>query len=134
MKFTCERDKILSAFQTAATVAPSRSPKPILQNVKLIVSQQEATLLATDMEVAIRLEVPGIQVEAPGSAVLPVGRFGSILRESTDAKLLVEADAQGTVVRGERSEFKLPGENPDEFPGSRFVSRTRITTNCRLAC
>ena len=73
MKFSCERDKILSAFQTAATVAPSRSPKPILQNVKLIVSQQEATLLATDMEVAIRLEVPGIQVESPGSAVLRQG-------------------------------------------------------------
>jgi DNA polymerase-3 subunit beta len=116
MKFTCERDKILSAFQTAATVAPSRSPKPILQNVKLVVGQQEATLLATDMEVAIRLDVPGIQVESPGSALLPVGRFGLILRESTDAKLLVEADAQGTLVRGERSEFKLPGENPDEFP------------------
>jgi DNA polymerase-3 subunit beta len=116
MKFTCERDKILSAFQTAATVAPSRSPKPILQNVKLMVGEQQATLTATDMEVAIRLEVPGIEVEAPGSAVLPVGRFGSILRESTDAKLLVEADPQGTTVRGERSEFKLPGENPDEYP------------------
>lgn len=116
MKFTCERDKILSAFQTAATVAPTRSPKPILQNVKLVVGQEEATLLATDMEVAIRLEVPGIQVEAPGSAILPVGRFGSILRESTDAKLSVEAEPQGTVVRGERSEFRLPGENPDEYP------------------
>ena len=116
MKFTCERDKILSAFQTAATVAPSRSPKPILQNVKLIVGEQGATLLATDMEVAIRIDVPGIQVEAAGSAVLPVARFGSILRESTDPKLLVEADQQGTLVRGEHSEFKLPGENPDEFP------------------
>ena len=116
MKFTCERDKILSAFQTAATVSPRRSPKPILQNVKLVVSEQEATMLATDMEVAIRLEVPGIQVETPGNAVLPVGEFGSILRENTDAKLVVEADAQGTTVRGERSEFKLPGENPDEYP------------------
>jgi DNA polymerase-3 subunit beta len=116
MKFTCERDKILAAFQTAATVAPSRSPKPILQNVKLVVGPQQAEMLATDMEIAIRLEVPGIQVEQPGSAVLPVARFGSILRESTDAKLLVEADAQGTMVRGERSEFKLPGENPDAFP------------------
>jgi DNA polymerase-3 subunit beta len=116
MKFTCERDKLLSAFQTAATVVPGRSPKPILQNVKMIVGQENATLLATDLEVAIRLDVPGIEVESTGAAVLPVGRFGSILRESTDAKLFVEADAQGTVVRGERSEFKLPGENPDEFP------------------
>jgi len=116
MKFTCERDKILSAFQTAATVAPQRSPKPILQNVKLIVGEEGATLLATDMEVAIRLNVPGIHVESPGNAVLPVSRFGSILRETSDAKLSVEADAQGTLVRGQRSEFKLPGENPDEFP------------------
>jgi DNA polymerase-3 subunit beta len=116
MKFVCERDKLLSAFQTAATVAPSRSPKPILQNVKLIVTQQQATLLATDMETGIRIDVPGIEVEAAGNAVLPVGRFGSILRESMDAKLLVEADSQGTTVRGDRSEFKLPGQNPDEFP------------------
>ena len=116
MKFTCERDKILAAFHTAATVAPSRSPKPILQNVKLIVGEHEATLLATDMEVAIRIDVPGIHVEAAGSAVLPVGRFGSILRESSDVKLSVEADSQGTLVRGERSEFKLSGGNPDEFP------------------
>ena len=116
MRFVCERDKLLTAFQTAATVAPSRSPKPILQNVKLVVTQQQATLLATDMEIGIRIDVPGIHVDAPGSAVLPVSRFGSILRESTDAKLLVEADPQGTVVRGDRSEFKFPGQNPDEFP------------------
>ncbi len=116
MKITCERDKILSAFQIAATVAPSRSPKPILQNVKLIVSESEAIFMATDMELGIRILVPGIQAESPGTAMLPVARFGSILRESNDAQLHVEADSQGTTVRGDRSEFKLPSENPDEFP------------------
>jgi DNA polymerase-3 subunit beta len=133
MKFVCERDKLLSAFQTAATVAPSRSPKPILQNVKLIVTQQQATLLATDMETGIRIDVPGIEVEAAGNAVLPVGRFGSILRESMDAKLLVEADSQGTTVRGDRSEFKLPGQNPDEFPEvASFVEENYHEISARL--
>jgi DNA polymerase-3 subunit beta len=51
-----------------------------------------------------------------GSAILPLGRFGSILRESSDATLHLESDPQGTLVRGERSEFKLPAENPQEFP------------------
>jgi DNA polymerase-3 subunit beta len=133
MKFVCERDKLLSAFQTAATVAPSRSPKPILQNVKLVVTQQQATLLATDMETGIRIDVPGIEVEAVGSAVLPVGRFGSILRESTDTKLLVEAEPQGTLVRGDRSEFKLPGQNPDEFPEvASFVDENYHELSARL--
>src|SRR5690349_8259947 len=111
MKITCQRDKFLTAFQTAAAVAPSRSPKPILQNVKLEVAADRATLIATDLEVGIRIDVTGIEVEAPGSAVLPVSRFGSILRESTDEKIRLETDGQGTVVRGERSEFRLPGEN-----------------------
>lgn len=116
MKITCDREKLLAAFQTAATVAPSRSPKPILQNVKFEVSKESAILMATDMEVGIRIDVPGIDVTTPGSAVLPVARFGSILRENSDEKLLIEADSQGATVRGDRSEFNLPGENPDEFP------------------
>jgi DNA polymerase-3 subunit beta len=116
MKVTCDREKLLAAFQTAATVAPSRSPKTILQNVKLEVGEQGAILMATDLEIGIRSSVEGIEIETPGQAVLPVSRFGPILRESTDAKLRLESDAQGTTVHGERSEFKLPGINPDEFP------------------
>ncbi len=116
MKVTCEREKLWHAFQVAASVAPSRSPKPILQNVKLEVSAEGATLMATDLEVGIRIELGGLEVEAPGSVVLPTSRFGSILRESSDEKLLLETDGRGTVVRGQRSEFRLPCENPDEFP------------------
>ena len=116
MKVICDRERLLAAFQTAAAVAPTRSPKPILQNVKLEVDEKGAMLLATDLEVGIRISVPGMDVEVPGSAILPISRFGSILRESSDEKLYLEADSQGTIVRGERSEFKLPGENPAEFP------------------
>ncbi|MBI3837640.1 MAG: DNA polymerase III subunit beta [Planctomycetia bacterium] len=116
MKVTCDREALLAAFQTAAAVVPTRSPKPILQNIKLEVSDKSAILLATDLEIGIRIQVPGIQVQVPGSVILPLGRFGSILRESSDELLHLESDGQGTVVRGERSEFKLPGENPQEFP------------------
>ena len=75
MKVTCEREKLLHAFQTAASVAPTRSPKPILQNVKLEVTAENAILMGTDLEVGIRIDVPGIAVEAPGSVVLPISRF-----------------------------------------------------------
>ncbi len=116
MKLTCEREKLLHAFQTAASVAPTRSPKPILQNVKLEATAEGATLMGTDLEVGIRIGVSGIEIETPGSVVLPIARFGSILRESSDEKLALENDGQKTLVRGQRSEFQLPSENPDEFP------------------
>ncbi|MCA9124882.1 MAG: DNA polymerase III subunit beta [Planctomycetaceae bacterium] len=116
MKIACDREQLLTAFMTAATVAPSRSPKPILRNIKLEVTSEVTTLTATDMEVGIRIEVGGIEVDKPGTILAPVSLLGSILRESNDDKLTIEADETGTVVRGERSEFKLPAENPDEFP------------------
>jgi DNA polymerase-3 subunit beta len=116
MKVTCDRELLLSRFQTAAMVAPARSPKPILQNVKLDARSDCAILMATDMEIGIRIDVEGIEVESPGSVVLPVARFGTLLRESTDEKLRLEADASGVVVQGDRSEFHLPAHNPDEFP------------------
>ncbi len=116
MKVSCERDKLLAAFQLAAAVAPSRSPKPILQNVKLDVTDDGAVLTATDLEVGMRLTVPGVTADATGSALLQVARFGSILRETADPVIKIETDGRGTIVRGERSEFRLPAENPDEFP------------------
>jgi DNA polymerase-3 subunit beta len=133
MKITCHRERFLSAFQTAASVAPARSPKPILQNVKLEVAADKATLIATDLEVGIRIDAAGIDVETPGSAVLPVGRFGSILRESSDEKMRIETDGQGTVIRGERSEFRLPAENPAEFPNvATFNDAKHFETSARL--
>jgi len=116
MKLTCDREKLWHAFQTAASVAPARSPKPILQNVKLEAAAENTILMGTDLEIGIRIEVLGIDVDVPGSAVLPIARFGSILRESSDEKLTLESDGRKIMVRGQWSEFQLPCENPDEFP------------------
>jgi len=116
MKLTCEREKVLHAFQTAASVVPARSPKPVLQNVKLEAGTDRTTLMGTDLEIGIRIDVSGISVEAPGNVLLPITRFGMILRESSDEKLVLESDGRKTLVRGDRSEFNLPAENPDEFP------------------
>ncbi len=116
MKIAFNRESFLSAFQIAASVAPSRSPKPILQNVKLEVVDDKVILSATDMELGIRIQASGVEVESAGSVILSVDRFGAILRESNDEKLKVEADSQGATVTGDRSVFKLPSENPDEFP------------------
>jgi len=116
MKLTCEREKFLHVFQTAASVVPPRSPKPILENVKLEATVEKTTLMATDLEIGIRIEAAGFEVQSPGDIILPIRRFGSILRESSDAKLYLESDGNRTLVRGGQSEFQLPMQNPAEFP------------------
>ena len=117
MKITCQREALLNAFSLAASIAPTRSPKEILQNVKATASGGKLTLTATDMEVGIRLDVTeGVEIETEGTALLPVQRTMAILRESSDETLSIETDDSGVKVTGSRSKFKLPGSNPDEFP------------------
>ena len=88
MKIVCQREPLTQAFALAASIAPSRSPKEILQNVKATASGGKLTLIATDMEVGIRLEVEeGIEIETEGAGLLPVQKMMAILRESNDETL-----------------------------------------------
>ena len=117
MKIICQRESLTNAFTLAASIAPTRSPKEILMNVKVMAANGKITLTATDMEVGIRLDLEeGVEVETEGTALLPVQRMMAILRENTDPTLSIETDASGIRVTGSRSKFRLPGSNPDEFP------------------
>jgi DNA polymerase-3 subunit beta len=116
MKISCDREKLAAAFQLAGSVALTRSPKEVLQNVKIDATEDRVTLMATDMETGIRIDVEGVDVQTPGKALLHVGRVGLILRECNDDQLLFDSDNSGIKVQGMHSEFNLPSANPDEFP------------------
>src|SRR5271166_7046419 len=117
MRAFCNRDGLLSAFGMVSGVVPARSPKPILQNVKLVAEADDGSvLMGTDLEVGIRHQVLGVQVERPGSVILPTTQMGSILRTSTDTELAIETDDEHLVVRGLHSEFTLPVEDVHLFP------------------
>jgi DNA polymerase-3 subunit beta len=116
VKINIQREPFANVFSIAAMVAPARSPKTILQNVKLEASDHTVRLTATDMEVGVRLKLDDVQVETPGAAVIPVARMNAILRESSDEALSISADANRVLVTGQQSRFELQGQNPDEFP------------------
>ena len=116
MKIVCHREGLLSACQLASAAVASRDVKPILKNLKAVVADDRCTLMATDLELGIRLEVRGIKVEDPGSALLPTSRLVSILREATDEEMTIEAGPDSCIVRGASAEFEMPGEDSSAFP------------------
>ena len=87
MKATCHREGLLSACQLVSAALPAREVKPILRNIKAVADKERCTLIATDMELAIRREVRGLEVYEPGEAILPAVQLLAILREAQDALL-----------------------------------------------
>jgi DNA polymerase III subunit beta len=117
MKIRCPKEPLLAALQSATAVVPSRSPKPVLTNVKLEATREGAVLSATDLEVGIRIEIDGVEVAAPGAVLLPSGRLMAIVRESPAGTVFdIHSDGTAAVVKAPRSEFRLPAEDPLEFP------------------
>lgn len=117
MKVRCTREPLLAALQIASAVVPSRSPKPVLTNVKLEAGRDGTVLSATDLEVGIRIEVEGVETEAAGTVLLPSGRLMAIVRESPPGTVFeIHSDGTAAVVKAPRSSFRLPAEDPQEFP------------------
>lgn len=116
MRMIFQRAALASAFQTVAGVVPTRTPKPVLQNVKLQATLGEATLIGTDQEVGIRCKLTDVDVQKGGEVLLPTNRVLAILRELRGDGVVLETDEQQVVIRADHAEYKLPVEDPAEFP------------------
>jgi DNA polymerase-3 subunit beta len=117
MKIRSPKEPLLAAVQTAASVVPARSPKPVLANIKLEAEPAAAVVSATDLEVGIRAVVEGVETLAPGAVLLPSSRLVAILREAAAGTVVeIESDGTAALVKAARSEFRLPVEDPLEFP------------------
>ena len=79
MKVVCNREGLLSACQLASVAVASRDVKPVLKNLKAVVDNERCTLMATDLELGIRLEVRGASASrSPAKRCCkPAGSFPS---------------------------------------------------------
>lgn len=116
MKLHCHKASLATAFQVVSGVVPTRTPKEILRNVMLQTRDGVTTLSGTDLEIGIRYEIPGVEVEKSGDALLPAARMISILRELTEPTLDLEVTEEGLRIRSGQSDFILSAGDATEFP------------------
>src|SRR4051794_3853190 len=106
MKLDCEREALLQDVQLVGAAVSTRDVKPILRNIKATATGDRCTLIATDLELGIRLDVRSPSILAGGDAILPAAKLLSILRESNDERLIIQADPERVLVTGDRTEFE----------------------------
>jgi len=124
MKVICNRGALLEALTVTGNVVAARTPKPVLQCVKLTASDDRLTIAATDLEVAIRYSDNQVQIEQGGEALLPADKLRDIVRESVDDTLSIEVGKDegagggaGTAsIRGQDAHFKIFTQRASDFP------------------
>jgi DNA polymerase-3 subunit beta len=116
MKANFNREALAEALGLLTSIVPSRTPKPILQCVKITAGEKDVRICATDLEVGINYCVSGVQVEDAGAVVVPADKLTAIVRESADEVLSLEATEGTCEIKGSDSHFTVYGQEPEQYP------------------
>ena len=116
MKATFNRSVLQEALALVGSIIPSRTPKPILQCIRITASKDQVRLCATDLEVGITYRLDQVEVAEEGDVVVPADKIGSIVRESIDETILLEESEATVQLKGSDSHFTIYGHDPDQFP------------------
>ena len=124
MNFEIVRDELLDAINDVMKAISHKVAIPILTGIKIEVDEKGMTMTGSDSDITICTFIPAerdgeqiIKIEEKGSIVLQAKVFSEIIRKlpTNDVKIKV-TDGLQTQVHSGKSEFKLIGSSPDDYP------------------
>lgn len=122
MKVLCDRDRLRDALAVVATALPTRTTKPILETVLLEAKGNELSLSSTDLEVAIRYTLEGVQVDQKGSCLVPAREASEFVRDLGDETVSLEVGKGSVRIFGKDDVCELALADVAEFPGMPSVA------------
>lgn len=129
MKLSCSRDELLNAINIVSKAVSSRTTLPILECILLTADENGLKLTSNDMELAIESSYIEADIEEEGTVALDAKFFSDIIRKVNGDEVSITTDEKNAaVIKSGRSEFKISGQNGEDFPpipevekDSRFV-------------
>jgi len=118
MKFTINRETLLTPLQQIVSVIEKRQTMPILGNVLLVLEDDYLTMTGTDLEVQLisKLHLPNAE---SGSITVPARKFLDICRLlPAGSEIKFEQNDDKVKITSNRSRFSLnclPADNYPEF-------------------
>jgi DNA polymerase-3 subunit beta len=116
MKFSAERESLLTALQSVIGVVERRQTMPILANLLLSAEQGRLSVTATDLEVELVAGAP-IKSSADGRLTLPGRKLLDICRSLPDGVTLTATqDGDKVTLKAGKSRFVLAALPAADFP------------------
>ncbi len=117
MKFSCNRNDIISEVTTAQEIISTRNTLSILSNVLLETGDNTLFLRATDLKVSFQTEIP-VDVIEPGTTTVYCDKFLGILRSLPEGEIEFDQHDQQLDIRPKfkKIDFQLKSIASDNYP------------------
>jgi len=117
VKIICAKNLLADGLSIVSKVASAKSTIPILECCLLVVDANGLKLTAKDSEMTIQTNFIESEVVEEGSIALDIKIFTDIVKGLPGPTIEITCDDKFlTVIRSGKSEFKILGMNPEEFP------------------
>ncbi len=118
MKFTINREQLLTPLQQIVSVIERRQTMPILSNVLIVVQDDQLVLTGTDLEIQMVAKL-SLETAENGEITVPARKFLDLCRLlPTEAEINIETAEDKVKLTSGRSKFSLstlPADNYPEF-------------------
>lgn len=115
MNVTITRQNLHRGLVAVSASLPSKTTLPVLSNILFEVGQDGVWMSGTDLDVSVRVWVPG-EVKEQGSITGPGKKLQEIVRELPEEPINLSTRGDQIELRCGRSHFKLNGLASEEFP------------------
>ena len=116
MKFSAEREAMLSPLQAVIGVVERRQTMPILSNVMVMAKSDGLTMTATDLEVELSANGTA-NVAEPGEITIPGRKLLDIIKALPEkASVTLTVEGERAVIRSGKSRFTLATLPASDFP------------------
>ncbi len=116
MKFIASSSLLLKQLQHISGVISSNTVLPILEDFLLEVEKNKMTIVATDLETVMRVQLE-IESKESGKVCIPAKILQDSLKNIPEQPLTFSIDKNFAVeITSDNGKYKIMGENPDNFP------------------
>ncbi len=124
MRFTCEKNMLVSALNIAGRAVAPKSTLPVLEGI-LCRAEHDLSFTGYNMETGITYEIEA-EITDPGVCVLPAKLFGDIIRRLPEGPVTVVVDDNYKVsIRAGYASFTISAESAQDYPELPDVSSGR---------
>lgn len=115
MKLKVTQENLAKALTYVARVASTRSTLPILSNILLTIQENQLSVAATNLDIAIKSRV-GAQVQTEGSITVPAKLIQDLIVGLPGGVIELEQDEQRLKINTDQYKSVINGVSAEEFP------------------
>ena len=124
MRFTCEKNMLVTGLNIAGRTVAQKSTLSVLEGL-LCTAGDGLTLTGYNMETAIQYNIEA-EVSEAGTCILPAKLFGDIIRRLPEGPVTVVVDSNYKVsIRAGYASFNISAESAEDYPELPDVSGGR---------